>query len=212
MSISQELKIRLIQASISNEDTRTRVHRGISWLKASENESLSDDLRFMCLWTSFNACYASLLEEIYKDERGKMWEFLSKLIDHDKHNSISQCLWDDCFEQAEDIIDNPYLFRDFWQTVHGDDTEWEYNFEQSILKAKQCKEQKNILLYCMTVIERIYILRNQLVHGGSTHGGKMNRQQLQQCILIMDQFVPVIMNIIMQNPDIDWGLLMYPPL
>jgi hypothetical protein len=64
----------------------------------------------------------------------------------------------------------------------------------------------------MTVIERIYILRNQLVHGGSTHGGKMNRQQLQQCILIMDQFVPVIMNIIMQNPDIDWGLLMYPPL
>ena len=137
--------------------------------------------------------------------------FVKAILDFQTNNSPEDLITETTISE-EDEMSVAYLFRDFWQTVHGDDTEWEDNFELSIRKAKQCKEQKNILLYCMTVIERIYILRNQLAHGGSTHGGKMNRQQLQQCILIMDLFVPVIMDIIMQNPDIDWGLLMYQPL
>ena len=41
------------------------------------------------------------------------------------------------------------------------------------------------------VLSRIYVLRNQLVHGGATWGSSVNREQLRDCTRFMAKLVPL---------------------
>lgn len=56
----------------------------------------------------------------------------------------------------------------------------------------------------------IYTLRNQLVHGGATWCGAVNREQVRDCANIMANLVPIIIEIVMDNPDENWGEVSYP--
>jgi hypothetical protein len=60
------------------------------------------------------------------------------------------------------------------------------------------------------VFTRLYTLRNQLMHGGATWGGKVNRDQLRDCNALMGKLVPMIIEIMLDNPDTLWGDAVYP--
>ncbi|GMV53341.1 MAG: hypothetical protein D8M52_07050 [Chlorobi bacterium] len=60
------------------------------------------------------------------------------------------------------------------------------------------------------IFSRLYILRNQLVHGGATWNGKENRAQIRDCSRFLGKLVPVIVSLMMDNPDVDWGDIVYP--
>ena len=60
------------------------------------------------------------------------------------------------------------------------------------------------------LFNRLYILRNQLVHGGATWKGKVNRSQVQDGKRILGTLVPVFVEIMMDNPQEDWGKPYYP--
>jgi hypothetical protein len=60
------------------------------------------------------------------------------------------------------------------------------------------------------VLNRLYTLRNQLMHGGATWGGKVNREQLRDCTRLLGNLVPVIIGLMMDNPDTPWGDAVYP--
>ena len=60
------------------------------------------------------------------------------------------------------------------------------------------------------ILSRLYILRNQIMHGGSTYKSKMNRDQLVDGTRILEMLVPIIIDIMLQNPDEDWGRLLFP--
>jgi hypothetical protein len=62
----------------------------------------------------------------------------------------------------------------------------------------------------MIVLARLRVLRNQVVHGASTWKSSANRQQIQDAAAVMRQIVPVIIDIIMSDPDQDWGDPLYP--
>jgi hypothetical protein len=59
-------------------------------------------------------------------------------------------------------------------------------------------------------LDRIYTLRNQLVHGGSTWDSKVNREQVRDCARFMAALVPVIIEIMMDNPQTVWSGAVYP--
>ena len=57
---------------------------------------------------------------------------------------------------------------------------------------------------------RLYTLRNQLIHGGATWNGSVNREQLRDCVGLLSKLVPVIIDLMMDSPDTLWGDACYP--
>ena len=60
------------------------------------------------------------------------------------------------------------------------------------------------------VLARLYTLRNQLMHGGATWRGSVNRDQIRDGTAILNDFVPLVIHLLMDNPDEDWGDPCYP--
>ena len=54
------------------------------------------------------------------------------------------------------------------------------------------------------------MLRNQLVHGGATWNGTINRQQVCGGAAVIGWLLPIFIDVIMANPGHDWGLPYYP--
>ena len=56
---SSELKIKFKERKLYfAENNAIRIHRAISWLESAHDVKENDDLAFISLWVSFNACYA----------------------------------------------------------------------------------------------------------------------------------------------------------
>jgi hypothetical protein len=60
------------------------------------------------------------------------------------------------------------------------------------------------------VFDRLYVLRNQLVHGGATWNSKVNRAQLKDGTAIMLAITPLIISLMLDRPELDLGDIMYP--
>ena len=60
------------------------------------------------------------------------------------------------------------------------------------------------------LFDRLYVLRNQLVHGGATWNSSVNRDQVRDGARILGFLVPIFVDLMMDNPDVDWGLPYYP--
>jgi hypothetical protein len=58
--------------------------------------------------------------------------------------------------------------------------------------------------------DRLYTLRNQLVHGGSTWNSSVNRGQVTDGARILGDIVPIIIHLMMENPRQLWGDPCYP--
>ena len=56
------------------------------------------------------------------------------------------------------------------------------------------------------VLSRIYTLRNQLIHGGATWNGSVNREQLRDCVNLMGKLVPLVIEVMMDHPGTLWGM------
>ena len=57
---------------------------------------------------------------------------------------------------------------------------------------------------------RLYTLRNQLIHGGATWNSAINRNQVRDGVRILSWLLPIFIDLMMDAPDADWGGLHYP--
>jgi len=60
------------------------------------------------------------------------------------------------------------------------------------------------------VLDRLYTVRNQLIHGGATYQSKVNRSQVKDASEILSFLVPLIIDIMITNINEDWGTINYP--
>ena len=60
------------------------------------------------------------------------------------------------------------------------------------------------------VLDRLYTVRNQLIHGGATYNSKVNRAQVKDAGQILEFLMPIIIDIMITNMDEDWGIINYP--
>ena len=60
------------------------------------------------------------------------------------------------------------------------------------------------------LIDRLYVLRNQIMHGASTWQGKVNRQQVVDGDRFMKSLIPSLMEIMLVSKGSDWGESYYP--
>ena len=192
------------------ENLTIRIHRAISWLKSAEKQEENLDLKFISLWVSFNACYAVDLNGISsKPEKAKLRDFTSSLVEFDR-SRLYNLLWEKYSGPVKVLIENKFVFEKFWEYNRGEANDYLPAFNKSIASATNCLSKQNIEGLIEIVLERLYTLRNQLIHGGATYNSKLNRSQLKDACNIMQLLVPIIIDIMLENGEHDWGEIAYP--
>jgi len=70
--------------------------------------------------------------------------------------------------------------------------------------------QRNTPIVLSILFDRLYVLRNQLVHGGATWDSSANRNQVRDGASLLGCLLPVFIDLMMDNPDAEWAMPMYP--
>jgi hypothetical protein len=190
-----------------------RVHRALSWLNRAEQLGEDRDGHFIFLWIAFNAAYATDLDEKYRaSERTVFREFLQKLITLDGRNTIQQLVWEQFSGSIRLLLDNKFIYQDFWNFRNGKLTEtvWSRNFAEANKAAGKSLAQRDTAGVLSIVLSRLYTLRNQLMHGGATWNSSVNRHQIRDCGNLLGKLVPLVIEIMMDNVTTLWGDACYP--
>lgn len=201
---------RKLKSSSLPENLSIRAHRAISWLKSAEKQEGNLDMKFISLWISFNACYAVDLKGIStKTEKAKLRDFINSLVQFDRVR-LYNLFWEKYSGPVRVLIENKFVFEKFWEFNRGEADSYLPAFNKSCENAAKYLSNENIEGLIEIVIERLYTLRNQLIHGGATFNSKLNRAQLKDACNIMQLLVPIIIDIMIENGEHDWGEIAYP--
>jgi len=193
------------------EPSRVRVHRAISWLARAEAEAGDPDAQFIFLWVAFNAAYAREFGE-GQTERNRLQAFLDLLVSLDGEAKLHALCFSQFSGAIRSLIDNRFVFEPFWKALreHDASNRWEEQFASSKRAALQAVMDARTATVLSIVVDRLYVLRNQLVHGGATWNSSVNRVQVRDGVSILAKMLPIVVEVMLANPDTDFGAVMYP--
>ena len=110
---------------------------------------------------------------------------------------------------------NEFVFQPFWESQYGSEKHADW---RDVLRAsnemleKALTKKENAARILSFLFDRLYVLRNQIMHGGATCGGYLNRPQVMAGASILGFLVPIFIDIMMGNHNEDWGKPYYPPV
>lgn len=206
------VKDRLTQRQ-ADHPTAIRFHRACSWL--AEVEMIDDgqdmDRTLIHQWIAFNALYGQWNERAAEPvgDRECWRRFLDRILALDRDSRLSDML------QREKrlvmaILDDAYLTGFFWKDPS---TRRAMQTTRDKRNASTWYIEKRWALVLEQTVDRVYLLRCQLVHGAATCGGGLNRKSLRRCIAMMRHLLPVLLLVwIDHGSDEDWGPMCYPPV
>ncbi|WP_291357031.1 MULTISPECIES: HEPN domain-containing protein [unclassified Acinetobacter] len=188
-----------------------RIHRGLSWLKKSVELDSDLDLKFMSLWISFNAIYAQ--DAGLNQDKQSLRQFLYLICQKDQEHKIYHILWDKFSQPIRLLLENPYVYQGFWdyQNQKISQRSWKEDFDQEKKKVHKALQEKSSVDILFVVFNRLYTLRNQMIHGGATYNSSVNRRQLQDACNILVALLPIFMLVLLENAKtLDLGKPFYP--
>lgn len=195
------------------EGLRVRIHRAISWLARAEREVDDPDAAFIFLWIALNAAYA---HEFGFEERElvQIRRFIAVLVEHDLEQRLHAVLFRQFSGPIRTLIDNRFVYEPFWRALreHDGSGRWEQQFSDSRETAMRAVLDKRVDVLLQVILDRLYMLRNQLVHGGTTWASSVNRAQLRDGVAILGTLVPVILALMVEMKDFDLGQEAFPVL
>jgi hypothetical protein len=193
------------------EALRLRIHRALSWLARSEQEMDDLDARFILQWIALNAAYAREFgrEETERDRARCFTEVLVRL---DSQKRLHEALFRQFSGPIRTVIDNKFTFEPFWTALrtHDSSSRWEESFANGKKAAFAAVLNGDTTKVLGIVFDRLYVLRNQLIHGGATWNSQTNRAQIADGAAILGALVPLILAIMMEHPNQDYGDVLYP--
>lgn len=189
-----------------------RVHRALSWFERAKLCE-DDDAKFIFLWIALNSAYADEIQREQGTERSVLEQFMSRLVALDQENLLYELVWTNFPGPVRLLLDNQFVFQPFWDYQNGRISErlWKSKFNgarNTALRALRDTNQTATVL--AIVLARLYTLRNQLMHGGATWQGSVNRDQIRDGTAILNNLVPLVIHLLMDNADEDWGDPCYP--
>jgi hypothetical protein len=203
-------KLHVVGPALS-EPSRIRIHRATSWLARAESEGEDADAQFTFLWIAFNAAYA---KEFGMDssERDQLNAFFVKLLAVDSSRRIQGLMFGQFTGPVRTLIENKFVFEPFWKALRGHDSSnrWEAQFARSKDVAMKAVMGSQTDVVLSIVFDRLYVLRNQIVHGGATWNSKMNRMQVRDGARILLATIPVLVDLMLDHPETDFGDILYP--
>ena len=190
-----------------------RVHRAISWLGRAEAETNDPDVRFILLWIGFNAAYAAEIpRDVGPSTREEFKAFFDAMTSLDQESRVYKAVWERFPNEIRVLLNNQYVYAPFWHHANG--VPGYDNWEEMLLQSRQsiadALARKDTVRILSGVFDRLYVLRNQLVHGGATWNSGINRSQVRDGAAVLGWLFPVFIDVMMSAPDKDWGRPFYP--
>ena len=201
------------------DDLNLRLRRALSWLTRAEKEydARDFDAAFIFYWIGFNAMYGRLVDSrIDDEERRQRCKYLETVVNFtDSKSLIYATIWSVLRVEIERMLENRYVYYFYWKhrnnpSMHQD---WDKKFDEAREKARRAirdpRGHQTKFVLC-ELFDRLNTLRNQLLHGGGTHNGRVNRKQVEPGARIMSSLAPHFVDIMIEHPDADWGAPWYP--
>ncbi len=190
-----------------------RVHRAISWYGRAERENEDLDAQFTFLWIAFNAVYAKDVdnEVRHAKARSAFNDYFDMIVSNDHEDRIMNELWSNFSGPVKGFIVNKFVFNPFWEFQNsGVSNDWEERLRKSVTSFGWHFENQNTAVVLSYLFDRLYVLRNQIFHGGATWNSSVNRDQLRDGTNLLLFLMPIFVDIMMDNPNQDWGDPFYP--
>ena len=178
-----------------------RIHRALSWLNCAEHMEDADS-KFIFLWIALNAAYANEFPDRNKfSEQKVLNNFLKILLEVDDEKMLNKIVWQEFPNSIRLLIDNQHVFQPFWdyQNQRIGEEEWRSAFIRSKESANRALGRMDTKKVLRIIFGRLYVLRNQLIHGGATWKSSVNRGQIRDGANIMFQIVPAMIFIMMEK-------------
>ena len=196
-----------------DQPTSIRFHRACSWMAHVEQmpDGQDHDLGLVSLWIAFNSLYgqwdASKREP--RPDRESWRAFTDRILKLDRDSYIPSSLQEHK-RLVMALLEDEYLSNFFWQ-------------EPSVNRAKQSRKaafnaqtwyiEQRWTMILDEILNRVYLMRCQLVHGAATYGGKLNRTSLKRCVVMMQRLLPTMLGVWVDHGNReDWGPMCYPPM
>jgi hypothetical protein len=130
----------------------------------------------------------------------------------DQESRIYKAVWERFPHEIRVLLNNQYVYAPFWHHANG--VPGYENWEEMLLQSRQsiadALARKDTVRILSGVFDRLYVLRNQLVHGGATWNSGINRSQVRDGATVLGWLLPVFIDVMMSAPDKDWGRPFYP--
>ena len=200
-----------------SEDSGIRIRRSLSWLEKAQDLYSHDDhdfdSSFIFAWIAFNALYSTMDDHTSGNARDQFQQFFERLIKLDGHNTIHAVIWNRFPTSIRTLMRNRYVFQPFWdaQLRNINPANWDVKLRNSEqLMTGILPRPENAGRVLSLVFDRLYILRNQMMHGCATYQGSVNRSQVRDGSSILNFLVPEILNLMLEHHEVDWGEPAYP--
>ena len=189
-----------------------RMRRALSWLERAGKETDDDDAAFSFYWIAFNAAYARVKSSDFeRRERNLFDDYFDKILRLDSKYTIHDAIQVRFSELIDPLLNNEFVFQPYWNNrddfAYGD---WQKPFYKSRRNIEIAFDKADTKVILNNLLDRLYVLRNQLMHGGATWQGSVNRAQVGDGARIMAFLVPLFVGLMMAHPEIDWGPPDYP--
>ena len=198
-----------------HEPILIRIHRACSWLQRVEQIEAADandlDTILIYRWIALNSLYGQWNDRERQPvtDKSSLPAFLDRIFELDTDSRVTTIL-EEHRKLVESIFDDAYLTRYFWEEPT---TERARRTQKTKFDARTWYLEKRYRLILDRLMERIYLLRCQLVHGAATLGGQLNRTAVRRCSTMLGHLAPAILLVIIDHGhDEDWGPMCYPPL
>jgi N-acetylglutamate synthase-like GNAT family acetyltransferase len=195
-----------------NHPTTVRVHRAFSWLARVEQIASGEDLdlALICRWVAFDSLYGQWDQKAGEPmpDRDCWRRFMDRVLALDSDECVSRTLLDHK-RLTLALLDDQYLSDHFWvQPSDGRSG----RARRAKFEAQTWFLERRWAAILDHLIDRIYLMRCQLMHGAATFGGNLNRDSLRRCSTMLAHLVQATLLVIVdQGADEDWGAMCYPP-
>ena len=144
-------------------------------------------------------------QDLRRDYFGKIVAFA------DAESVIYSTIWSVLRDEIERILDNRYVFEPYWKHRNNQAKyrDWEQKFRQAQERAARALRETRTRDVLCELFNRLYTLRNQLLHGGATWKSSVNRNQVKPGARLMSSLVPHFIEVMIEHPN-DWGAPRYP--
>ena len=197
-----------------SSDLSLRMRRAISWGMRAEDVDIGNDpdLAFICYWVAFNSAYAEEQENSETYERNAFRGYLQKVVNLDSDLTIFNEIQGRFHGPVNTLVKNKFVYEPFWKNHlgHGEE-DWRARFDSERQVVSKVRWNDNdVSSILMILFDRLYVLRNQLFHGGATWGSSRNRRQVEDGARIMAFLCPLFIALMLDNPSVDWKTPRYP--
>jgi hypothetical protein len=210
-SLRQGFKARCAETEQRNQNWQIRVHRALSWFERAIYTDAEEqpDGRLLYGWISFNALYGRWDREAgFPAPDMAAWrDFLKIVLQQDANGKMAESL-QRLREPILQLIENKFVDLRFWQNP-----EQPGNLRRRYHEALSLFVERRWLSLAGLALERVYVVRGQLVHGAATRGSELNRATLRQSRDVLEGLMLPILEIVIEHVcHDDWPPLCYPPI